>query len=270
MKTIVPSQVVSLIEQMFPDALRQEQNPTGPRFRLESYDGPRVSAIVDLIRLIPDELIIVEGEVLGLYLTSLKILESAVATWQTQGGVLTVERVPGITDDNPLTILLKVLRECPDQYPSASTAALKFITEAELRENLRLDLSASNQALANNEWKAATVLAGSVVEALLLWKLATYEKVELEPALNRLKEKDKRFEKINIKDLEREGLSLYISLSEEIGAISQNSSKQARLSSDYRNLIHPGRSVRLKESCTRATALTAVAAVERLIDEFSK
>ena len=50
-----------------------------------------------------------------------------------------------------------------------TTTELVFIPDAGLREGLRLDISTANQALANGEWKAATVLAGSVVEALLLW-----------------------------------------------------------------------------------------------------
>jgi hypothetical protein len=40
-----------------------------------------------------------------------------------------------------------------------------------LRENILRDLGATERALNNAEWKAATVLAGATIEALLLWRL---------------------------------------------------------------------------------------------------
>jgi hypothetical protein len=43
-----------------------------------------------------------------------------------------------------------------------------FITVAELLANLRNDIGAIARALSNGEWKAATVLAGSAIEAVLL------------------------------------------------------------------------------------------------------
>jgi len=48
---------------------------------------------------------------------------------------------------------------------------LVFIKDDDLRENVRRDLGAANRALNNAEWKAATVLAGATIEALLRWRL---------------------------------------------------------------------------------------------------
>lgn len=59
----------------------------------------------------------------------------------------------------------------PTQFPAEDTADLLFISDADLRANLRSDLVAMDRALSNGEWKAATVLAGSVLDALLLWAL---------------------------------------------------------------------------------------------------
>ena len=64
-----------------------------------------------------------------------------------------------------------VLELCPDEFPSVDTSNLSFIADPTLRDILRLDVTATNSALINGEWKAATVLAGSVVEALVLWAL---------------------------------------------------------------------------------------------------
>jgi hypothetical protein len=42
------------------------------------------------------------------------------------------------------------------------------ITDPDFREALRLDVSSADRSLRDGEWKAATVLAGSAVDALLL------------------------------------------------------------------------------------------------------
>jgi hypothetical protein len=52
-----------------------------------------------------------------------------------------------------------------------TTSELKFITDPALRESLQIDISTANSAFSNGEWKASTVLAGSTLEALLLWLL---------------------------------------------------------------------------------------------------
>jgi hypothetical protein len=48
---------------------------------------------------------------------------------------------------------------------------LQFIPDQDLRDSIRRDICAANQALHNGKWKAATVLAGAAIEALLHWKL---------------------------------------------------------------------------------------------------
>jgi hypothetical protein len=40
---------------------------------------------------------------------------------------------------------------------------------------------------------------------------------------------------------------------------------QCRVSKDFRNLIHPGRTIRLAQVCDRGTAFATVAAVEQVI-----
>jgi hypothetical protein len=42
-----------------------------------------------------------------------------------------------------------------------------FITDDALRNSIRGDIGAAERAFANFEWKAATVLAGAAIEALL-------------------------------------------------------------------------------------------------------
>ncbi len=64
------------------------------------------------------------------------------------------------------------------------------------------------------------------------------------------------------------GLHQYIDVAAELDLISDESADQARLAKEYRNLIHPGRSARLAQVCDRATALSALAAVEHVVRDL--
>ena len=137
---------------------------------------------------------------------------------------------------------------------------MEFIEDTDLRHNLRNDMSAINRTLVNSEWKAATVLAGSILEALLLWKLAKDRPQAMATKYAAQKK---------LKSLEDWHLLDYIETAAELDLLGDRTANQARLAKDFRNLIHPGRSVRLGESCNRGTALGAVAAVELVIEDIS-
>jgi hypothetical protein len=44
---------------------------------------------------------------------------------------------------------------------------------------------------------------------------------------------------------------------------------QCDLARGFRNLIHPGRALRLQDKCTRSTALAAIGAVEAVIEDLT-
>src|SRR5207245_3284286 len=79
---------------------------------------------------------------------------------------------------HPLTTIRRALEQCPDEPLAVGAGRLMFVTDADLRDVLARDIGAVDRALANGEWKAATVLAGSLVEALLLWKVGQPEHAE--------------------------------------------------------------------------------------------
>jgi hypothetical protein len=114
-----------------------------------------------------------------------------------------------------------------------------------------LDISTATSAFHNGEWKAATVLAGTAAEALLLWA------IESSPALATLTNKPKG-------PPDEWGLGKYIAVATALSLIEDTTSQQATLAQNFRNLIHPGRSKRLGEICDRATALTVALIVRDL------
>jgi len=70
-----------------------------------------------------------------------------------------------------IQIVRTALSKCQDEALSSSAAELKFLKNPDLEMVLGTDLGSVERALANGEWKAATVIGGSVIEALLLWAI---------------------------------------------------------------------------------------------------
>jgi hypothetical protein len=125
-----------------------------------------------------------------------------------------------------------------------------------------LDIGSVESAFSNGEWKAATVLAGSVVEALLLWALLEQNPANVSAAAAKLKLKVPS-------NPEEWVLYQFIEIAGELKLIGTETAMQCRLAKDYRNLIHPGRAQRLGQACNRGTALSAVAAVEHVVNDLT-
>jgi hypothetical protein len=120
-----------------------------------------------------------------------------------------------------------------------------------------MDLSDATSALHNGEWKASTVLAGAVVEALLLWAIQ-FDLTKLASLLSKPKGAPENW---SLADL--------IDAAANLGLVKTNTATQGHLAKDFRNLIHPGRTQRINQVCDRATALTALAAAELVVRDLS-
>ena len=62
----------------------------------------------------------------------------------------------------------------------------------------------------------------------------------------------------------------FVEVASELALIGDQTTKQARLARNFRNLIHPGRSLKRGETCDRGTALAASAAVELVSRDLQK
>ena len=170
---------------------------------------------------------------------------------------------------NPLAHIRDALAKCPDESPAPGTSDLTFITDADLRANLRNDIGAVHRALANGEWKAATVLAGSAAEALLLWALKQRLPVDISSAIAARRASGDLKANPDPNRLESWNLYELIQVGENLGVIKPNTAKAARLAKDFRNFIHPGVAQRLGEKCDRATAFSAVAGMEHVVRDLT-
>jgi hypothetical protein len=271
MRRVVPSVVVALIDRKFP---RAYGNPTEKIMVTSTPDRVALQHILDVAKEIPDECL---GPKWVTFDEFVRRMEAVFADPDMNEGR---RRIPS-EDQRPgsrsmLSAFRELLSSLPDEVPSPATHELRFILDASHRETLRTDISSVNVALSNGEWKAATVLAGSVVEALLLWAL---EEKKTEPeravavtALHNTPvshlQRAQQFPSTLPARVEKWEFWQMILVAAKLGLITESTSQQANLCREFRNLIHPAKANR-QGPCDRGTALSAVAAIEHVVKDLS-
>jgi hypothetical protein len=266
MARIVPSQIVDYLDTRFRQAARQAEGDN-PR-QLTVSDAPAVACVVEMVDSIPAHLVTLQGDDYAVFAESVAALRLGVARWSGGDNIYQVERIPGRQRLNPMTLLRRQLLTLHDEGAEAATDDLVFVADAELRESLRRDLGSVARSAANGEWKAATVLAGSVVEALLLFVLEGRDEA-VNGAVDRLVEGGS-FDHRPPGNRETWHLFQLIDVAAELALIEPATANQCRIAKDFRNLIHPGRATRLDQECDRATALSSSAAVEHVIRDLTR
>ncbi len=255
MSRVVPSQVVEIINTLFPFTSTQRD---GESVSLDFSYAESLAGIAHLVDQIPSELIHLNDTDYINFIINVEALRSAVKSFEQRGNVNPLKFLPGFNRLNPVTIVRRALEKCPDEFPSKSVAVLLFISDIDLRDSIRMDISTAEQAFRNGAWKASTVLAGSAIEALLLWRLKQEDPKNLQSKTA-----------IDANQLDRMDLHRLIDVSKKMGIIKSETFTLALLAKGFRNLIHPGRSIRLGEKCNRGTAYTALAALEHVMNDLS-
>ena len=202
-----------------------------------------VRTLLSLLRQVPDELITVPFADYTEYLQCQSSLTSALSVWDVG------DQGPPVRSNNgrdPVERIRRILRVCPDENPPPYPD-LAFISNDVARANVQQDIRAAWIDFRSDEWKGATVFATTAVEALLFWALKRRTDV-LEPGR-----------------LDKQHLADYINEAERLGVIVEATADQARLATDARNLIHAGKMARTGLTCTKATALAALAALEAVL-----
>jgi hypothetical protein len=269
MPRAVPGELVALIDRLFPWARQQEDGPSS-RHGIMITESEKVAGVLELYERIPQELIRLEGQDLAALSVGIGALRDTLNRWTHLGAAgrsdPSLLYIAGYSDLNPITLVRRALVKCPDQAPAPATAEFPFIPDGDLREALRTDFSEAERAFADSGWKAATVLGGSVVEALLLWALQQRSPAERSAACATIPSGTvARFPAL----LEEWTLHQYTEVAATLGIIKPNTAALIRLAKDYRNLIHPGRAQRLGQLCDRGTARAALAAVDAVVRDLT-
>jgi hypothetical protein len=262
----MPRIVPSLVFRFIASIPVQEANEI---VRMNSIGSAALSAVLDLVDQIPDELLTMDSETYGSLILAKAQIKDMLATWtsnRTAGH--TLQTVQLHRSKNPVAQIRDALAKCPDESPAPGTSELKFISDEELRTNLRNDIGAVTRALSNGEWKAATVLAGSAIEALLLWDLLNRRQATFPGAASALVA-NKTFDKPPSSDPGEWSLHHYVEVEAHLGIIKPDTATETRLAKKFRNLIHPGRAQRLGQKYDRGTALSSVAALDHVVRDLS-
>jgi hypothetical protein len=260
MPRVVPSQVVRFIKTA---PFRERPNNF---VTMSDVEPAFLRGVLDLLSQMPDELLTMGSDEYISFVHGKAEIEEIVETWASERAAGHGRRQYQCeVHKNPLMRIREALAKCPDESPAPGTSELNFITDADLRTELQADVGRVNTALSNGEWKATTVLAGSLIESLLLWALQQRLPSDIAEAIA-----SGAGTKLPNKPLENRHLSDYIEATHILKIITDDTAKQARLAKDFRNLIHPGRSQRLAQKCDRATAMIAVAGMELVVRDLKK
>lgn len=260
MARVMPSQVVQTIDELFHHAKKDQ-----PGNQLHGH--PQLQGLLNLLNDVPDELISVSSADYADLVLARGIIDDFLAHSRARGVGGMLAHVKGF---DVVTVIRRVLAKCSDQYPPPTATELLFIKDDELRENIGRDVGATSRALNNAEWKAATVLAGATIEALLHWRLqqplpgdaAVEEAVAELVATKGMSRPDK--------NIDWWGLHHFIEVAAHLGLIKSDTIVAAKLAENFRNLIHPGRAARLAQNCDKGTAHSAIGALEHVIRDLGR
>jgi hypothetical protein len=262
MPNVMPSQVVLVIAKFFPHVTKA----TPGDGLIQSSHLDQLKGIVNLVREIPSELVTVPTDQYAELTLAMSIIE--------ENNRLRVTRdmsfgVPALKGVDVATVLYRVLTECKDEFPPKATNELLFVTDPQLRQNIRQDVGAVTLAISHAEWKAANILAGAAMEALLHWKLGsgTPSDKGIQAAVDSAMER-RTLKTRPASDLDNWSLHHFVEVCGETKVLKPKTVEAARLCNSYRNLIHPGRAQRLGEVCTRGTAYVAVGALSNVVDDL--
>jgi hypothetical protein len=265
MPRVVPSQVVTVIDRIFRGAAQPNREKL--RWELDVSQSESLAVIVELVEQIPSELITLEGDEYAAFAASLRALKHALDLWPT-APARRVSSTPGFPKTPTILLLRDSLAKCADEAAVKGTPQLTFIEDGVLRESLRLDVSTAHSAMINGEWKPATVIAGSVVESLLLWALLEKDKGDIMQAVDALVKAGTVDKRTRNQDLVDWGLHQFIEVARHLNVIKEATAEQCRIARGFRNLIHPGKVERTNTRCSRGTGHSAIAAMERMIEEL--
>lgn len=250
MRRMMPSQVAKIIQDQFPNCMLSR-----PNISIGRSDGTLLVGVLDMIATIPDNLWIHDDDYAHLLLTR-SVITSTMEAWH-QGSART-GGMPSVNGKNIPLLLYEILSRCPDEHSPPPHAELSFIEPAALRESIRIDVGGAYRAIQHDEWKAASILGGAAIEALLYWRLGVVTKIGREKAESA---PSKQFSDWNLSDM--------ISVAKDLGILTDKQAIAATLAKGYRNLIHPGVAARQSENCTRSTAYSAIAGMEAVIEALT-
>ena len=136
------------------------------------------------------------------------------------------------------------------------------ITDEDLRNIIFRDLKECAIAVVAGQDKTATIMCGSIIEALLVHKIDERSIVKYD--ISEIS-KSKRASNYPIKEM---ALNELLFVAEKENIIAKNSYHLGHYIRDYRNVVHPAKEVRMREEVSHSNVETMWAVLKRLIEEL--
>jgi len=260
MQRVLPSQIGAFLRQNFKERKDLELST------VQQLIGA-VAGFLDLYDHLPDELIQLTEPDYAELVATVGAIRMATDQWR-YGNNPDCMRPIG----RALPRAWALIEKLPDAVPSA-LHDLSFIADDDLQRMIGLDIAAISADLQSGEWKGATLLAGSCCEALLLYGLQTVQAKDaaaVATAISAVPWPQGRSPKPS--DLLHKSWDLfsYAAVADRLELISINTKSEIDPARDYRNLIHPAKSMRELVTCDRGTALVGAGAVEHIISDLRR
>jgi hypothetical protein len=237
---VLPSHVVQAIERL----IGPKQTDLDER-RIGHFLLAKVNSILTLLDGVPTELLSLSFDDFLELTQCHEVLASAAARW-VLGDIAPAH---GVNGKDAVERIRRLIGQCQDEIPPPEPE-LPFIDESKTRAGIQSQMSTAWNNFNTSDWLASTTFAGSAMEAVLLW------------ALKKSGVRDKR------KSLDELTLSELIDVAKNEDVISESTATIAHQSKEARNLIHPGKVAREGVSCTKASALTGLAGLYRVIEDL--
>jgi hypothetical protein len=142
MAHMVPSQVCDLMRKLFPDLDAESARQSHQTIRRATDVRP----VLDLLALIPRELIRLSADDFALYVANTSALRNARED-RNQSNNQVFARSLANAQHTTLFEIGRLLAKCPDEAPAVQTTGLEFIPDARYREALRADISSADLSL---------------------------------------------------------------------------------------------------------------------------
>jgi hypothetical protein len=263
--------VVRFIDRTFEPAQRQQDGQLS-EYRIHKSERGSAEALLQMVDAIPPHLVAMPGDKFVGLLSAIAELRVGVGAWNAGHGYEVI-RTPGAEPtENPVTVIRRTLCQCPDEGIREDTPEFPFLCDVDLERTLRLDLAAAHSAASGGAWKAATILAGSTLEALLMSAVGKASEAAhdaLEAATDSVLRMENPPPRIQ-KPYTDWTLAELIPVARMLCKLSRSCVTACDQTREYRNLIHPGRAIRLGAKCSQGTAYTALGAVHLLAEELSR
>lgn len=148
------------------------------------------------------------------------------------------------------------------------TRRFAFVQDSQLRSIVERDYAELIVKLyPSGAWKSCVILAGSILEAILVDRLSQSTRLGLATASPRVPV-NRRGVRIPMDDWKLVDL---INISVDIGAIQDDPAETIhRVLRDYRNFVHPKKEIRAAHECAKAEAMVSIGALDSICNYLDK